>query len=282
MMVSRPSKFLAGFLVESEPGDPPWFSGAQEAWVPRSMPVQRHTMHCYEFHAQFRGGTVWSIGRRRLTVAPAQVLLIPPERSHHLESFEEDENHHFALGVRPTQFDPPVEGVDLPWSLEPVTFPLTRSMREIIHLFVREMVSDSEAKTVVMESAARVLAVEIHRALHPAPGSPRGAKIAQHPAIAQAVRLIDEHPDADWSLQNLARAVRVSPRRLFDLFKRELRMTPHEYHVEQRLELARRLLRDTDRPVTELALDTGFSSSQNFATAFRRYTGQTPLQYRRG
>ena len=45
----------------------------------------------------------------------------------------------------------------------------------------------------------------------------------------------------------------------------------------QRLALARRLLRETARPVAEIARDAGFSSAAYFCTAFQAETGATPF-----
>ena len=47
-----------------------------------------------------------------------------------------------------------------------------------------------------------------------------------------------------------------------------------------RLEAARGLLEKTSRPVTDIAFEVGFNSSQYFSTVFLQYTGLTPTGYR--
>ena len=47
-----------------------------------------------------------------------------------------------------------------------------------------------------------------------------------------------------------------------------------------RLEAARGLLSETSRPVTEIAFEVGFNSSQYFSTVFLQYTGLTPSGFR--
>ena len=51
--------------------------------------------------------------------------------------------------------------------------------------------------------------------------------------------------------------------------------------IRLRIERARLLLAETDMPITMIAADLGYSSSQHFATSFRRDTGTTPSRYRR-
>lgn len=279
MIIRQPSKFLAGFLADDEPGDPPWFFGAMEAWVPRNMHVQEHSTPCFEYHAQIQGGTRWRFGSKTLDVRSGQAILVPPGIQHHLEEFTEEQTHHFALGLLPDKFFPKMEGISTEiWREHPVVFSLTASAHELIHLFVREMTQKSSFRVTAMDAAARMLSIEIHRAI--TVPIPPGQEIL-HPAVAQAKQLIDDHPEADWPIPQLAKAARISPRHLSSLFKKELRETLHDYLLGKRVDLACRMLKDTPVSVTEIAFDCGFSSSQNFATAFRRRTGLSPSEYKR-
>ena len=64
-------------------------------------------------------------------------------------------------------------------------------------------------------------------------------------------------------------------------FREATGVAPAEYMLRRRVEAAERELRHTKKSVTDIAMDYGFSSSQNFATAFRRMTGTTPSSLRR-
>ena len=50
---------------------------------------------------------------------------------------------------------------------------------------------------------------------------------------------------------------------------------------EIKIQKAKNLLFKSDKSITEIAMDLGFSTSQYFATAFKRYTGRTPSSYRK-
>ena len=254
--------------------------GSLEAWVPRNMPVREHATPCFELHAQFQGGSVWRFKDKKLDVQAGHAILVPPGITHHLEAFTEEQTHHFALGLLPEKFEPQVTGINLQmWYKPPKVFPISASMRETIHLFIRETTFKSPLRTVAMETIARMITIEIQRAI--AEKKPVSENEVLHPTVAHARQLIDDHLEANWSTERLARTVRVSPRHLFTLFKKELRETPHDYLLRKRIDSASRLLCDTDLSVTDIAHDLGFSTSQNFATVFRQQTGHSPLAFRR-
>jgi len=58
--------------------------------------------------------------------------------------------------------------------------------------------------------------------------------------------------------------------------------TPHRYLQRRRVERAMFLLRETDRSVTDVCLDVGFTSLGTFSRTFREIVGETPSGYRRG
>jgi len=55
---------------------------------------------------------------------------------------------------------------------------------------------------------------------------------------------------------------------------------PKDYLVRVRVEKAEELLRQNRRSIIDIAHSVGFNSSQYFSTVFRRYTGQTPAEFR--
>ncbi|WP_163583549.1 helix-turn-helix transcriptional regulator, partial [Klebsiella pneumoniae] len=57
---------------------------------------------------------------------------------------------------------------------------------------------------------------------------------------------------------------------------------PHRYVAARRLERAKALLIQGDRPLVDIALALGFSSQANFNRAFKQAAGVAPGQYRRG
>ena len=81
-------------------------------------------------------------------------------------------------------------------------------------------------------------------------------------------------------IPDLVRHLGFSRARVFQLFKSELGLTPNDCLQRIRIEKATEMHKDPSRSITEVALATGFNSSQYFSTAFRRYTGGSPTDRR--
>jgi AraC-like DNA-binding protein len=64
-------------------------------------------------------------------------------------------------------------------------------------------------------------------------------------------------------------------------FRRSLGRSPHAHIVRLRVDRAMTLMRDSDVPLSEIALAVGFSDQAHFSNTFRRATGMTPTQWRK-
>ncbi|KAF0803371.1 AraC family transcriptional regulator [Alcanivorax xiamenensis] len=82
------------------------------------------------------------------------------------------------------------------------------------------------------------------------------------------------------SLDDLARRVGTNRKRLNQAFKQCAGTTVYEYLREERMQEARRLLYQATMPVALIAEELGFSSSANFATAFKKRFGTSPFRFR--
>ena len=101
----------------------------------------------------------------------------------------------------------------------------------------------------------------------------------------QAVRLLEE-PDA-WRdgvpvLAQLASRMGVSDRHVRRIFEAEFGVSPVQYLQTRRLLTAKQLLADTDLPVTQVALISGYASVRRFNAAFSDHYGLNPTQLRHG
>lgn len=91
---------------------------------------------------------------------------------------------------------------------------------------------------------------------------------------------IMESPRAPLGLAALADEVGVSPRHLSRLFRAELGMNPVAYVEATRIDIARRLLENSEAPIKVIAFAAGFGSIATLRRAFLRQMGITPQQYR--
>ncbi len=94
--------------------------------------------------------------------------------------------------------------------------------------------------------------------------------------IQRCLDRVEQHPSETLHLAGLAALARLSLSRFKTRFKREVGVPPAEYVLRRKVDAARVLLEGGRFNVTEAAFEMGFSSSQYFATVFRRYTGVSP------
>ena len=146
---------------------------------------------------------------------------------------------------------------------------------------LKAQIGNAEA-TLYAEALAAVLAHEIVRLDDGAPEliAVRGGLAAWQQR--RIVEFIEEHLADDFPLAALASQAQLSTYHFARAFKRSFGIPPHRYHTNRRIERARALLADPKTSVADVALEVGFSGASAFAATFRRTTGQTPTDYRRG
>jgi AraC-like DNA-binding protein len=80
----------------------------------------------------------------------------------------------------------------------------------------------------------------------------------------------------------VAAVAHVSEAHFIRSFRAVFGETPHRYLQRRRVERSMFLLRETDRSVTDICLDVGFTSLGTFSRMFRDIVGETPSAYRLG
>ena len=93
--------------------------------------------------------------------------------------------------------------------------------------------------------------------------------------------VIRENLSSPLTQKALAHQLQVSERRLVSAFKRCLDIRPSEYISQQRLKRAERLISTTTLSFSVIADELGYSSAANFSTAFKKYKGVSPRQFRK-
>jgi len=110
--------------------------------------------------------------------------------------------------------------------------------------------------------------------------SPAAMPTAKSDLLARALKMTERRLDASPSFQEIAAAVAVTPRSLARRFADELGMTWRQTLRQMRMIRAIEALAGSDAPITEVALNVGYTSLSAFNAAFREFTGETPSAYR--
>ncbi|WP_028925622.1 AraC family transcriptional regulator [Pseudonocardia acaciae] len=100
------------------------------------------------------------------------------------------------------------------------------------------------------------------------------------PVTARALAAIHEHPERTWTVGQLGAVAGLSRAAFARRFTALVGEPPLTYLTRWRMTTAARLLRDTDKPLAQLADAAGYGSAFAFAKAFRREYHMTPGHYR--
>jgi AraC family transcriptional regulator len=194
--------------------------------------------------------------------APCLVITLTPERI--------DEFSRTLFGDRPGRLVPRVR--------------IRTPNAQRLHLMLREYLeSRSDWGTLYLESLLNLIAAEVLHQAWDRPDAGRAVRHSLSPTVRRrVVDYIEGHLSSGLSLNELATVAGLSPFHFARCFQQELGKTPHRYVLDRRLELARRLLSETECPLAEIASRCGFSSQSHLTTAFRKAMGVTPGQYRIG
>lgn len=100
------------------------------------------------------------------------------------------------------------------------------------------------------------------------------------PHVGRALALMHADPSRVWTVEALAQEAGISRSALAKRFVELIGESPIQYLAGWRMQLARRLLRETNAGIAELAARVGYESEAAFSRAFRREVGVPPATWR--
>jgi AraC-like DNA-binding protein len=147
------------------------------------------------------------------------------------------------------------------------------------HLMGQSAQDDSAVAAAALDSVMARPFNSTLRALSPENAPPRGG------LAPGALKRIREHVEKGLAEKinvcELAALVGLSESHFSRAFKQSVGQSPHRYLLLRRIAAAAELIEKTDRQLTEIALDAGFSDQCHFTRMFVREMGETPLAFRK-
>ena len=130
-------------------------------------------------------------------------------------------------------------------------------------------------------AVARVLVMFLRRPGGQAQFSAQLAQqLAEHEPLRELQVHVLEHPEADLSVEALARRVAMSPRNFARVFTRDVGTTPARFVTAVRVETARRRLEETSDDLETVCAKCGLGTPESMRRAFLRTIGVAPSHYR--
>jgi len=132
-----------------------------------------------------------------------------------------------------------------------------------------------------VQTAVQSLAVRLLRKYGASLPEPGAAGALSRSRLRRVETYVRDRLATDLSLDDLAEAVGLSKYHFSRRFRQRTGQSPYQFVIYERVRAARRRLRDSPRPLAQIALDVGFSSQSHFTRTFKQHVGVTPGQYRR-
>lgn len=153
-------------------------------------------------------------------------------------------------------------------------------IQQIAYALKSELESGCLSGRLYGESAAAMLAIHLLKINSPFRQSIQDYRggLPKH-KLVQVIEYMDEYLDRNIGLSELAQVASMSQYHFARLFKQSMGITPHQYLIGQRVERAKRLLRQYDLSIADVALCCGFANQGHFSYHFKRLVNVTPKAF---
>jgi len=249
----------------------------------------------HHFLHVFRGEGYYQVGERTFRLGPGDLLLIPPgtlTRSWNpfavamrYHSLHVDLQYHGDYETQPITFpeDSPENRERVrpaPDTTPALRLPLKTNVagQDWVGTLFARIVRETAEKRPGYELATKAALLELLLFLHRGTVAEKGEPLVE--AIQRAVRFLEANVARPLELRDIAGAVHLSPVYFGRLFRTATGLTPMAYLRGLRMDRARRLLREEELSVAQVADAVGFPDPYHFSRVFRQQMGLPPSRYR--
>jgi AraC-like DNA-binding protein len=246
----------------------------------------------FEINYFLEGSAQYLIGGRRYACRPGDIVFIGNEETH--RAYDGDDALILVLLFRPdllvdvarpgweTKFLTPFWGIgrELPHRL-PAGSPGHDALAAHLMAAERESRQRGNSYRLMVKVQLLAFAAELTRLCAIPDNSALMGTGALASKFAPVLEHIERHLARPLKVAELAALANLSVSQFDRAFKRVYGLSPIEALMRARVIQAARAIAETDAKVIDVALASGFASMSHFIKCFRRYTGQTPRDYRR-
>ncbi len=219
------------------------------------------------------------------TLETGDIVIVPAELPLHWRQQDNAANHTLHLYLHPGFLRTTAEDIDLDYSQISIA-PQFGITDEHIHHIAMSLHCELQESNIVgriyADSLAKVLAMQLVRRYSYLKDLRvnRGGMAPRK--LRKAIEFINENLDEEQTvaLAAVAEAVHMSYFHFSRAFKHSTGVSPNVYMTEQRIGRAKKLLCETNLPIADIALRTGFASQSHFTTTFRKLVWTTPKAFR--
>jgi AraC-like DNA-binding protein len=155
-------------------------------------------------------------------------------------------------------------------------------LKQVTQLMLEELSNERPGSNSMLKCLSEIMFIHMIRAyLEQALPESGFLSALNDPRISKALKLMQDSPQTNWTLESLASEIGMSRSVFFNQFKKLVRETPLSYLTNWRIRQAQKLLLADNSNISQIAVNVGYQSEAAFNRIFKSKTGQTPAAYRR-
>lgn len=244
-----------------------------------------YALHKHEYISQMlcieEGEGIFHINDVAYSVGPGTMLL------YHRDVWHDELSTRYPFKMTYVEFaDLQIRGFPANYFLDPARPPVlalghhTVAVKEIMVDCLREFHSRAPEGQLMANHMFNTLLIKLARLFHFNVSAGESRRGSSQSAAALARSYIEKNYNKNITLKTLARISYMNEYHLAHIFKDVVGVSPIQYLIHCRIEVAKRYLATTDLPVKEIAELVGYQSDTSFQNMFKKVTGATPGLYR--
>ncbi len=252
----------------------------------------RHFHETYELYVLLEGERYYFIDQETYLVKAGDAVLIRPNQIHKTGTAGAPAHSRILLqieeaGLLPYLKDCRVHTLGDLFRSGASVIRLSEEDQERARYLLEELETELSAGQEYREAVLRLILVRLLLVLSRCQQKedwyqePETARTWKHQKVRQVARYLMKNPETPESLSQLAARFSVSRSYLSRIFREVTSFTVNEYKNISRIKKSQELLLRTDCSVTEIAGILGYDTVTYYERVFKRYTGTTPLRYKK-
>lgn len=241
-----------------------------------------HVHRGYEFVIPFRQSSPYKVEKKLVATEQKKIFPFNPEQSH--RAMRETSTELVAVFLETDFLQSLAKSIYGKQSVSFVNRSHTYSsnLKNLLFSFMDELKHKQAGCDFITQSIAVQAGIRLLRELQSNCSTGNGDKRYSHKkGINAAVEFIHENYRQDFTLNEIAQVAYLSPYHFSRAFKAELGKSPFDYLLDVKIEIAKELLKLTDKTVTDICFESGFNDPSHFSRVFSRRVGLSPISYRK-